>query len=126
MLHTRLPVSALAFAALLGSQIAFAQTPPAAPPATAPSAPPAPPPVYVPTSLATEPGLRRTPDGHPDLQGAVWAANFFPVFESTPMSAALTVSESEAKKMVEMMLAGFTKSVGNAFELDPEAEGLIK
>jgi hypothetical protein len=42
------------------------------------------------------------------------------------MSAALTVSEPEAKKMVDMMIAGFIRSVGNTFELDPEAEGLLK
>jgi len=123
MLRTRLPAS---FAvALMLAPFATSQTPtqPAAP---AVAQPPTPPPVYVPTSLVAEPGLPRTADGHPDLQSAVWAVNFFPVFESTPMSAALTVSEPEAKKMVDMMLAGFVKSVGNAFELDPEAEGLIK
>ena len=114
MLRTRLPAS---FAvALMLAPFATSQTPtqPAAP---AVAQPPTPPPVYVPTSLVAEPGLPRTADGHPDLQSAVWAVNFFPVFESTPMSAALTVSEPEAKKMVDMMLAGFVKSVGNAFEL---------
>ena len=53
-------------------------------------------PAYTPTSLAAEPGLPRTPDGHPDLQGAVWATNFFPVFDSSPMLKSLVVSEAES------------------------------
>jgi hypothetical protein len=120
---TRLPAAAAVFAALSFGQFSLAQTPP---PTPAPAPPtPAAPAVYIPTSTTPESGLPRTPDGRPDLQSAVWAANFFPVFESTPMSAALTVPEPEAKKMVEMMIAGFKKSVGPTLELDPEAEDLL-
>lgn len=114
-----LQVSA-ALGALALSPLAFGQASPQVPAAQ----PAAPPPVYVPTSLTPAPGLARTPDGRPDLQGAVWAVNFFPVFEAT-MPAPLTMPEPEAKKMVEMMIAGFKKSVGATFELDPEAEGLL-
>jgi hypothetical protein len=112
----RLPAATAALALLCLAPVSVAQT--QAAPTSAPV-------VYVPTSLSTEPGLPRTPDGRPDLQGAVWAVNFFPVFEATPMSAALTVPETEAKKMVDTMIAGFMKSVGNTLELDPEAEGLL-
>ena len=120
---TRLPAAATAFAALSFGQFSLAQTPAQspAPPAQASAAPA----IYIPTSTTPEPGLPRTADGRPDLQVAVWAANFFPVFEATPMSAALTVPEPEARKMVEMMIAGFKKSVGPTLELDPEAEDLL-
>jgi hypothetical protein len=114
----RLPAASAAFAALCFGSICFAQTPPAQAPAPAPAS-------YIPTSLVPEPGLPRTPDGRPDLQGAVWAVNFFPVFEATPMSAALSVPEPEAKKIVDTMVAGFVKSVGPALELDPEGEDLL-
>jgi hypothetical protein len=122
---TRLPAATAVLSLLFFGPFSVAQTPSQTAPAQTPAAPATPPAVYVPTSLTPEPGLARTPDGRPDLQGAVWAANFFPVFESTPMSAALTVPEPEAKKMVEMMIAGFKKSVGAALELDPEAEDLL-
>src|SRR5262245_11856799 len=114
----RLPAATAVFAVLCLSP-AFAQALPT------PTPPPQPPAIYVPTSLTPEPGLSRTPDGQPDLQGAVWAVNFFPVFESTPISAALTVPEPEAEKMVAMMIAGFKKSVGPTLELDPEAGDLL-
>jgi hypothetical protein len=108
----RLPAAFAAIAVLCLPSAASAQ---------APSTPA----IYVPTSLAPAPGLSRTPDGRPDLQGAVWAVNFFPVFEATPMSAALIVPEPEARKMVDTMIAGFKKSVGPTLELDPEAEDLL-
>jgi hypothetical protein len=92
--------------------LAAAQTPAQTPPA-----------VYTPTSLIPEPGLPRTPDGRPDFQGAVWATNFFPVFEASPMAANLIVSEEEAKKMVETMVAGMMKNPG--FNIDPEAGDII-
>jgi hypothetical protein len=117
---TRLPAAAAALAVLCFGTVSFAQTP-----ASPPAQPAGPPPVYVPTSLAVEPGLARTPDGRPDLQGAVWAVNFFPVFEATPMSAKLTVPEPEAKTIVDTMIAGFLKSVGPLLELDPEGEDLL-
>lgn len=114
----RLPVAAIALATLCFSQVSHSQTPAPAPPAAASQA-------YVPTSLVAEPGLPRTPDGRPDFQGAVWAVNFFPVFEATPMSAALSVSEAEGRKIVDTMIAGFLQSVGKLLELDPEGEDLL-
>jgi hypothetical protein len=116
MLH-RLSAAATVLATLCIAPISTAQTPPTASPPAAPAA------VYVPTSLTPEPGLPRTPDGRPDLQGVVWATNFFPVFEATPLASSLTVSEPEAKKIVDTMVAGFRKIPG--FDLDPEAEHLI-
>jgi hypothetical protein len=125
MLCTRLPAATVAFAALCQTPLASAQPP--AQPAVVPVAAqtPAPPPAYVPTSLAAEPGLPRTPDGHPDFQSIVWASNFFPVFESNPMSASLSVSEAEAKKMVQMMVAGFLKSPDPNIKIDPEVEHIM-
>jgi hypothetical protein len=107
--------------ALLLAPSAFAQAPPQTP---APSAVTEPPPVYVPTSLATEPGLPRTPAGHPELQGTVWAVNFFPVFEANAMAKTLVVSEDEAKKMVDMMASRALSSGLNA-RLDPEIEHIM-
>ena len=101
--------------ALLLAMPAFGQTP---------AAPAAPPPVYVPTSLATEPDLPRTRDGHPELQGAVWAVNFFPVFEANAMAKTLVVPEEEAKKMVDMMATRALSSGLNA-KLDPEIEHIM-
>lgn len=98
---------------LLAAPAALAQTP-----ATA-----APPPIYTPTSLQAEPGLPRTPDGHPDFQGAVWATNFFPVFEATPLAATLVLSEADAQKMVATMVAGMATVPD--FIIDPEAHVII-
>ncbi|HVY89890.1 MAG TPA: hypothetical protein VG942_13555 [Hyphomonadaceae bacterium] len=82
-------------------------------------------PVYVPTSLALEAGVPRTPDGHPDFQGAVWAANYFPVFEATPMSTKLVVSEAEGKNMIDMMVKGFLSNPDPNLKIDPEVDGLL-
>jgi hypothetical protein len=113
----RLSAGAAVLTALTFWQFSFAQTP------TTPPAPTAVPAAYTPTSLAAEPGLPRTPDGHPDFQGVVWATNFFPVFEASPMSADLVVSEEEAKGMVDAMVAGMSKSPG--FKIDPEIHVII-
>jgi len=99
--------------AIATAPLAAAQTP----------AQPAPPPVYTPTSLAAEPGVPRTTDGRPDFQNAVWATNFFPVFEASPMAATLVVSEADAKKMVDTMVMGI-KQIPD-FAIDPEAETII-
>src|SRR5262245_15779744 len=123
MPSARLPVISLIFVALLESQIAFSQTPPTAPP-PAPAATAAPP-VYVPTSLAAEPGLPRTPDGRPDFQGAVWAVNFFPVWEATAMAPTLVVSEADAKKMVDRMSAGFISRPDPNTQIDPEIRDIF-
>ena len=106
----------LAAAFLLAAPLASAQTPDAAPS-------PAPEPVYTPTSLRPEPGLPRTPEGHPDFQGAVWATNFFPVFAANPMASDLVVSEADARKIVDTMVAGMA-SVPD-FAIDPEAGDII-
>jgi hypothetical protein len=111
---------ASASALLLAAPLAAAQTSATEPP---PAAAPAPAPVYTPTSLEAQPGLPRTPDGRPDFQGAVWATNFFPVFEASPMSPNLVVSEAEAKKMVDVMVAGMAKIPD--FNIDPEAGDII-
>jgi hypothetical protein len=105
---------ATAACALLSAP-ALAQTPPAAPPT--------PPAVYTPTSLEAEPGLPRTAEGRPDFQGEVWAVNFFPVFEATPLAATLVVTDEQAAKMLATMMAGMRKFPG--FDLDPEAEDLL-
>src|SRR5262249_52160618 len=107
-------------AALLAAP-AFAQAPA---PAAAQAAEP-PPPVYVPTSLAVEPGLPRTREGHPELQGAVWGVNFFPVFEANPMAKTLVVPEEEAKKMVDMMATRALSSNNVNTRLDPEVEHIM-
>lgn len=95
----------------------------------APTAAPAPAPAVAlaraPTSLIPEPGLPRTPDGRPDLQGVAWTANFFPVWTSSGPPGPLVIGESEARAMVKMMAAGFLGSADPGVRLDPEAEGLI-
>lgn len=111
----------LTTAALMLSPLAMAQAPaPAAEtaPAQAQAAP-----VYTPTSLVPEPGLPRTADGKPDLQGVTWATNFFPVFDATPMAANLVVTEEEGKKIVDMMVAGMANVPD--FRIDPEAHEII-
>jgi hypothetical protein len=110
----------IATAVLLASP-ARAQAPPQtpAPPAAVEAAP-----EYVPTSLAVEPGLPRTPAGHPEFEGAVWAVNFFPVFEANAMAKTLVVPEDEAKKMVDMMATRALSSGLNA-KLDPEIEHIM-
>jgi hypothetical protein len=89
-----------------------------------PGAAQTPAPVYTPTSLASEPGLPRTPDGHPDFQGVVWAGNFLPLLEATPMTPSLTLPEAEAKATAAQFANQFANSPGLA--LDPEAPDLIR
>lgn len=98
-------------AALLCSPLALAQTAPAEPP------------TYTPTSLVPEPGVPRTPQGKPDLQNVVWATNFFPVFEASPMASTLVVSEEKAREMVATMVKGMANIPD--FKIDPEAEHII-
>lgn len=93
---------------LIATPAAFAQTAP---------------PAYIPTSLQAEPGLPRTPGGHPDFQTVTWATNFFPVFEATPMAATLVVSETEAKAFVDTMVKGILSNP--ALAIDPEGEIII-
>lgn len=97
----------------IAAPLAAAQTPEAAPP----------PPVYTPTSLAAAPGLPRTPDGRPDFQNAVWATNFFPVFEASPMAATLVVTEAQSKAFVDKMVSGILSNPN--FSIDPEGHIII-
>lgn len=76
-----------------------------------------------PTPLHSAADIPRTPAGHPDLQGAVWAVNFVPVFETSPLSGSLVVPEKEATTIVAAMLAGISKS--SFYEIDPEAHILF-
>jgi hypothetical protein len=109
MTRLLLPLSLL----LLATPTALAQTP----------APESPPPVYTPTSLQAEPGLPRTPDGHPDFQTTIWATNFFPVFEASPLAATLVVSEAESKTFVDTMVKGIMSHP--EFNIDPEGHVII-
>ncbi|MBK8839360.1 MAG: hypothetical protein IPO30_11880 [Hyphomonadaceae bacterium] len=103
---------ASACAALLAPLVS-AQTPASPPPSA----------VYTPTSLQAEPGLPRTPDGRPDFQSAVWATNFFPVFEASPLAATLVVSETESKAFVDTMVKGIMSHP--EFNIDPEGHVII-
>lgn len=103
---------ASACAALLAPLVS-AQTPASPPPSA----------VYMPTSLQAEPGLPRTPDGRPDFQSAVWATNFFPVFEASPLAATLVVSETESKAFVDTMVKGIMSHP--EFNIDPEGHVII-
>ncbi|MEQ1782554.1 MAG: hypothetical protein ABMA14_14420 [Hyphomonadaceae bacterium] len=113
MKNLRLPC--LLTTALLCSPLAFAQTDPAQTPAAAQ--------VYMPTSLVPEGSVPRTPDGHPDFQGAVWATNFFPVFATNPMTPNLVVPEAEAKKIVDTMFTGMGPFLEKS--IDPEAAHIM-
>lgn len=125
MLNLRQPPFLAAAAALFLTSLAVAQTPTQTAAQTPPQqpAPVAPPPVYVPTSLALDADTPRTRDGRPDLQGVVWATNFFPVFDTSPLASSLVVSEAEAKKMVDTMVAGMAAIPD--FKIDPEAHEII-
>lgn len=107
--------SLAAAACMMVSVSAIAQSP-AAPPLTAPA--------YAPTSLQAEPGLPRTPDGHPDFQ-AVWTTDFFPMMEASPLSATLVVPEEQAKKLIDMVITGFINTPAAERFLDDEARRLI-
>ncbi len=112
MKYLPLPIlGCLLAAAVLSEPLAIAQT------STAET------PTYTPTSLAAEPGLPRTPDGRPDFQGAVWATNFFPVFDTNPMSPDLIVPEDEAKTIVDTMFAGMAGFLEKS--IDPEAAHIM-
>src|SRR5689334_21802854 len=78
--------------------VQVAAIPTAGPPGTATPATPAAP-VYRPTSLVLDASVPRGPDGHPELQNAVWAANYFGMLEAVPMMLPpeLSLSEEKAK-----------------------------
>ncbi|HEV7689493.1 MAG TPA: EF-hand domain-containing protein [Hyphomonadaceae bacterium] len=114
---------------MLAALPASAQTPqPAAPAAIAVAAPKAAP-VYVPTSLAAEPGLPRTPDGHPDFQNVVWHSKAFGMIEAVPMMLPpeLVLSEEKAKAAFDKMMAMFfgNPAMKAALEADPEVSAIL-
>jgi hypothetical protein len=101
-----LPLVAIAFAY---APLALAQT--------------SPPAASSPTSLTPMTEIPRTPEGRPDFQNAVWATNFFPVFEANPMSANLVVGEDEARKIVATMFEGMKPFLEES--IDPEAHVIM-
>lgn len=105
---------------LFGPPIAFCQSAPASPAQAA-----QPPPIYAPTSLVAEPGLPRTPDGRPDLQDVVWAANFFPMLEASPLAPTLVMPEADAKRMLDMIVTRLMASDDPNVKTDPEVHQLI-
>lgn len=109
MKNLRLP--SLLITLLISSPLSFAQTAPADPK------------IYTPTSLAPGSLVPRTPDDHPDLQGVVWATNFFPVFATNPITPNLVVPEEEAKSIVATMVSGMAKFLEES--LDPEADHIL-
>jgi hypothetical protein len=111
------PLLGLAAALALAAGVANAADPP--PPAK-PTA------IYVPTSLKPDRGLPRTSDGHPDLQGTVWEANFFAPLQAPKKGPApdLILPEAAAKAGHDAFVGGFIKAPFLA--LDPEATDLLK
>lgn len=76
-----------------------------------------------PTSLKPIEAFPRTPDGKPDFQNVVWATNYFPVFEATPMSSSLIVPEDEARRIVATTFAGMQPFLEES--IDPEAHVIM-
>jgi hypothetical protein len=96
------------------------------PAALAQAATPAPPPGFTPTaptSLTPTGQVPRTPDGKPDFQNVVWATNYFPVFDTSPMNPNLVVPEDEAKRIVDTMYAGMQGFLEKS--IDPEAHTIM-
>jgi hypothetical protein len=95
----------------------------------APPAPAAVPAVYKPTSLRPAPGVPRTADGHPDLQGVVWDAYFFAPLQLTQpkLAPSLALSEADARKAHKALVASFVDSpvFKPILALDPEFEGIL-
>jgi hypothetical protein len=117
MMRQRLPLLAALAAVLILCQPAAAQSG-----SQAPSGQPASAPVYVPTSLVPEPGLPRTPDGHPSFEG-IWTTNFFPMIESTPLTPDLILTEDKAKAVLAQFVKMFSASP--SIMIDPEAHVLL-
>ena len=76
-----------------------------------------------PTSLAPMEKIPRTPDGKPDFQNVVWATNYFPVFEASPMNPNLVVPEDEARRIVATTFAGMQPFLEES--IDPEAHVIM-
>lgn len=92
-------------------------------PASFAQASPADPFALSPTSLTPVTEIPRTPDGRPDFQDAVWATNYFPVFEATPLSPDLVVPEDEARRIVDTIFGGMTQFIEAS--IDPEADTIM-
>lgn len=99
---------ALIAASFLLSPVAFSQSDTATP---------------KPTSLVVDSDVPRAADGKPELDGAVWATNYFPVWDTSPMTKELVVSEDEAKAIVDKMVAGMQRIPD--FQIDPEVHIII-
>ncbi len=80
-------------------------------------------PARTPTSTVVDADVPRTADGKPELQGAVWATNYFPVWDMNPMTKELVVPEAEAKAIVDKMVAGM-QGIPD-FQIDPEVHIII-
>jgi hypothetical protein len=76
-----------------------------------------------PTSLEPMGNIPRTPDGKPDFQNVVWATNYFPVFEATPMNPNLVVPEDEAGRIVATTFSGMLPFLEKS--IDPEAHVIM-
>lgn len=76
-----------------------------------------------PTSLQPMEDIPRTHDGKPDFQNVVWATNYFPVFEATPMNPDLVVPEDEARRIVATTFAGMQPFLEES--IDPEAHVIM-
>jgi len=99
---------ALVAASLLFSPAVFAQSGAAA---------------RTPTSTVVDADVPRNAEGKPELDGVVWATNYFPVWDTNPMTKELVVPEDEAKSIVENMVAGM-QGIPD-FQIDPEAHIII-
>lgn len=78
---------------------------------------------HSPTSLQPMEEIPRTPDGRPDFQNVVWATNYFPVFEASPMNPNLVVPEDEAGRIVATTFAGMQPFLEKS--IDPEAHVIM-
>jgi hypothetical protein len=141
-IHTSLAASLLA--ATMLSPLALAQVAPSekpvapaaavptagSPAAPAIAAPVAQAPVYRPTSLVADASVPRTADGRPDLQNAVWAANYFGMLEAQPMMLPpeLTLPEDKAKAAFDkmMMMMSNSPQMKAMLDADPEATELFR
>jgi hypothetical protein len=92
-------------------------------PAALAQASPADPFAMSPTSLAPMSDIPRTPEGRPDFQNVVWATNYFPVFETSPLNPALVVPEDEAMRIVSTVFAGMQGFLEKS--IDPEAHVIM-
>jgi hypothetical protein len=113
-------------AATLLTPVAAAQTTPVAVTPGTPAALPAP--VYRPTSLTADATVPRTADGRPDLQNAVWAANYFGMLEASLMlPPELVLPEDKAKTAFDKMMAMMSNSpqMKAMIDADPEAAELF-